>query len=245
MLLNSVSSFTKSFLKSSINANTLNLTTVPQCSIVYRYIKKRSPFDKTNYIDDYIPPQVKYHKTRKPRLPHWDDPNVHWPPVMQRPTKLQGKELIKSIENRERHIISALRPFRVPDIRTGDVIEFKYLFSISEGLGNILTGIVIGRRKPNSYDASFKVLMRLAGEQLVMDFKELSPFLVDIKILSRGSGNLRGSLAYLKEKGFNREQMLKPIVKGKMRRRKEDIRKLGRSSIDQKTKYDVNDDRTY
>ena len=37
-------------------------------NIVYRYRKQRSPFDKTNYIEDWVPRPNKYHKSRKPRL---------------------------------------------------------------------------------------------------------------------------------------------------------------------------------
>jgi hypothetical protein len=36
-------------------------------NIVYRYVPQRNPFDKTNYIDDYVPRVTKYHKSRKPR----------------------------------------------------------------------------------------------------------------------------------------------------------------------------------
>jgi hypothetical protein len=49
---------------------------VPNFGIVYRFRPRRSIFDQTAYIDDYIPKPTKYHETRKPRLTQWDDPNV-------------------------------------------------------------------------------------------------------------------------------------------------------------------------
>lgn len=245
MFLSSVLSSTKAFFKPAQTFTPMSLFTVPERSIVYRYIRKRSPFDKTNYIDNYIPPPVKYHKNRKPRLAEWDDPNVHWPPIMPRPTKLQGRELIRSIENREKYVINSLRPFKIPDIRSGDIIEFKYLFSISEHLGNVLHGVVIGRKNKNSYNSSFRVLIRLAGEQIEMDFKELSPLLIGMKILARGSGNLRSKLYYLRDLELSREQFMRPIVKHAMKRRKEDIIKKDAKVAKQRTlRFDVDDDRT-
>jgi len=225
MLVNNLIQSTKALIKPSAMATPLSLFNIPQQSIAYRYIPKRSPFDKTNYVDYYIPPQDKYHKSRKPRLSQWDDPNVHWPPILTRPTKLQGSELIRSIENREKHVRNALRPFPIPDVRAGDVIEFKYLFSISEHLGNILTGVVIGRKRIHSWNSSFRVLLRLAGEQIEMDFKEMSPLLIGMKIVARGSGNLRSKLYYLKHKELTREQFMRPILKKTMRRRREDAAK--------------------
>ena len=45
-----------------------SLTSRPIYSIVLRYTPKRSPFDKTNYISDYVPRAIPYHASRKPKL---------------------------------------------------------------------------------------------------------------------------------------------------------------------------------
>jgi len=92
-------------------------------------------------------------------------------------------------------------------------------------LGNILHGVVIGRKQRNSWNSSFRVLIRLAGEQIEMDFKEMSPLLIGMKILHRGSGNLRSKLYYLRDRELTREQFMRPILKKAMRRRKEDAAK--------------------
>jgi hypothetical protein len=77
-------------------------------------VPKRSPYDKTQYIEDYVPNPGKYHHTRKPRLAQWDDPNVHWPKLLPKVTKLEKKELIRSVEDRERVVIERQRNFRIP-----------------------------------------------------------------------------------------------------------------------------------
>jgi len=246
MILNSFLNSAKALFKPASTISSASLVSVPQRSIVYRYIPKRSAFDKTNYVDYYVPPPVKYHRTRKPRLAQWDDPNVHWPPLMPRPTKLQGKELIRSIENKEKFVQSSLRPFKIPDVRTGDVIEFKYLFSLSESLGNILTGIVIGRKHKNTYNSSFRVLSRLAGDQFEMEFKEMSPLLAGVKILAKGSGNLRSKLYYLREKELARSQFMRPILKRAMKIRRDEIgKKKGKRTKSRKHIFETAKDPLY
>lgn len=245
MFLRSFLSCSQALMKPMTPAPVMNLITASQRSIVYRYVRKRSPFDKTNYIDNYVAPPVKYHKSRKPRLPHWDDPNVEWPPVMPRPTQLQGKELIQSIEQKEKKIKDTLRPFQVTDIRAGDYVEIKYLFSLSESLGNILTGVVVGRKSRNSYNSSFRVVMRVGGDHVVMDFKQLSPLLAGIRVLNRGSGNLRSKLYHLANKELPKDKYTKAIVKRIVKRRKEDALKTkGKKTIIRTMRYDNREDPT-
>ncbi len=222
MILNSFLNYSKAFVKPTSFLAPLSLTTLPQQSIVYRYVPKRSPFDKTNYIDNYIPPPLKYHKKRKPRLAEWEDPNVHWPPIMPEPTKLQGKQLLNSLLHEEVQNMKRLRLFHVPDIRTGDVIEIKYLFSLSEQLGNILQGVVTSRRKKQSYDSSFTIVTMIAGSKVIMDFKEMSPLLVDMKLIHKGSGNLRSKLNYLKEIDVSKGQYMRPVLKRGMKKRRDE-----------------------
>jgi Ribosomal protein L19. len=194
-------------------------------SIVYGYVPKRSPFDKTNYVDYYVPPPTKYHKTRKPRLPQWDDPNVIWPPVMAAPTKNKFKELIQEVEMEEKKKIEALRPFKIPDMRSGDIVEFHMLHSLSEGKGNTLSGILIGRTKRNSLHGGFNVIFRFCGVEVIMNVKQYSPLLANLRLVARGSGNLRSKLNYLKHVRLSREELSRPIIKNTVKRRKEDTGK--------------------
>lgn len=64
---------------------------------------------------------------------------------MPRPTKLQGEVLIKEIEQREKLAIERQREFQIPDFRAGDIIQFHFLKSISEGYGNTVTGMCTAR----------------------------------------------------------------------------------------------------
>ena len=221
-----------------------SLLFTPRYSIVYRYIPKRSPFDKTGFIDDYVPRPNKYPKSRKPRLTQWDDPSVTWPHLIPRSTKDEGKALIKSLERREKLFIERSRNFSIPDFRAGDVVQFKYLHSISEGRGNYYTGICIGRSRKNEIDATFKVVFRFGGVEVVMNVKQNSPFLSDFKLVARGSGNHRSKLNYVAELGLTKEQLLKPMIKhNTMRRRKEDgVLKKIKESDPKESKLDASTD---
>lgn len=58
------------FLTHAKNRLTLQL----RQSIVVRYQKRRSLFDKTSYNPEWIPRLKLYHKNRKPSMPIWNDP---------------------------------------------------------------------------------------------------------------------------------------------------------------------------
>eukprot|EP01015_Nassula_variabilis_P030353 TRINITY_DN665_c0_g2_i2.p1 TRINITY_DN665_c0_g2~~TRINITY_DN665_c0_g2_i2.p1 ORF type:complete len:258 (-),score=27.19 TRINITY_DN665_c0_g2_i2:174-947(-) len=220
--------------------NTNSLVHKEMMGIVYRYQQQRSPFDKTNYVEGWVPRPNKYHKARKPRLPQWDDPNVHWPPVLAQPTKLKGRSLIREVEAQEKAQIEKLRPFKVPDFRSGDVIEFDYMFSLSEAKGNNLVGIVIGRKQRDTLNSSFKVVVRFCGVEMLMNVKQFSPLVTSLKILTRGSGNLRSKLNYIWQKTLTRDQSRKAVVKRAMKKRKDDyiIKKEDNLLISRKVSLD-------
>lgn len=92
-------------------------------SIVYRREKPRNIFDKTNYTEDWVPREKKFHPDRKPRLPQWDDPNVIWPPVSTRPTRLKGEALLQELRREEQNRLQLTKVYTVPDFRPGDVIR--------------------------------------------------------------------------------------------------------------------------
>lgn len=194
---------------------------------MFRYVPKRSPFDKTSFIEDFIPRQIKYHKDRKPRLPQWDDPNYVWPRLLPAPTQSKGKLLIREVEREEQMKIDLSRNFDLPDFRTGDVIQFHYYHSLSEGKGNTYTGLVVNRRNPYQLSGRFDVIFRFCGVEVYMGVKQYSPFLSNFKLVQRGSGNLRKHLYYLwEDRTLTLEQTRTPLKKGKaMRRRKGDVTK--------------------
>lgn len=222
---------------------TMSLTDIFKRNLVYRYVRKRSPFDKTSYIEDYVPRPTKYHKDRKPRLAQWDDPNVHWPPVLAAPTKHQGKTLIKELEKEEKLRLDLSKPFDIPDFRPGDVVEFSYIHSVSEGKGNTLRGIVMRRRNRNSLEHSFQISARFRGSQISFNQKVSSPMLTSFKLVEKGSGYLKSNLHWLPTSGLTKEQQLRPIRKRGMSKRKDEAAKQAVLTKSTKTILDdVKDD---
>ena len=56
----------------------------------------------------------------------------------------KGKTLISEIEKEYKEKIIKERPFKVPEFRTGDVLDVTLFKSLSEGKINKFRGIVIG-----------------------------------------------------------------------------------------------------
>lgn len=206
-------------------------------SIVHRYIPQRSVFDKTNYIEDYVARPNKYHATRKPKQLKWDDPNYTWPPVIPRATSLQGQSLITELERREKLAIERTRDFQIPDFRAGDIIQFHFLKSVSEGYGNTLTGMVTARYKNNSLMAGFDVVFRFCGAEVFMHVKQNSPLLTSIKVVDKSYGTLRQKLNYMWDDRLNTEQDLKKaIIKGGAKGGKRTDVYLERRALEKSTK---------
>ena len=74
------------------------------------------------------------------------------------------------------------------------LIRFHYLHSLSEGKGNLYTGLCIGVKKRKSLHCTVMVLCRVAGARTFFSLKMNSPFLVYFKIVKKGSGNLKVQL---------------------------------------------------
>lgn len=241
-------SYGLSFLKQSRSLLTNKLVTPiykPQASIVYGYQSKRSPFDKTSYVDYFVAGPQRYHKTRKPRRPEWDDPNVVWPQLLPAPTQRNYKSLLQEIEQEEKRKIEAIKPFKLPDFRTGDVVEFHMLHSLSEGKGNTYTGLVIGRKKKNSLMGEFVIVFRFCGYQVTMNAKQYSPMISNLRIVARGSGNLRSKLYHFKKMRLSKEDLSRPIIRRTMKKRREDVDKIKKGSSRRVgIKFDVGDDNT-
>lgn len=93
-------------------------------NIVYRRERPRNVFDKTNYIEEWIPRGKKFHPSRKPRLPQWDDPSVVWPPLSVKPTKKSGKQLLEELRVEEKNRLQLSKGYTFPDFRPGDVVRY-------------------------------------------------------------------------------------------------------------------------
>lgn len=99
---------------------------------------------------------------------------------------------------------------------------------MSEGNGNTITGLCVGKDKPTKLMGSFTVLFNFAGVPVRMKIKLNSPFLTDFQIMSKGSGDLKYKLAYI-WKLDKRTIPVAPIIKRTMAKRTDDEGKGKRS----------------
>lgn len=169
---------------------------------------------------------------KKPRLPQWDDPNVIWPPVMNPAINLkQRKDLINKMECEEKYKYKKMKNFEFPEYRTGDLIKFHYLHSLSEGKGNTFTGIVIGKWRSRGFKAAFMVVFHFYGEPVKMKIFENSPFLVHFEVWKRGTGNFRSKCHYVWENMEPHHRFDQPILRKKVLSRSGDLKKKKRSKM--------------
>lgn len=163
---------------------------------------------------------------RKPRLPQWDDPNVIWPPVLEPAIKYKNpKNLINDLNSEEKKKYKKMKNFEFPDYRTGDLVKFHYLHSLSEGKGNTYTGVIIGKWRCKGLGASFLVVFHFCGEPVRMKIFENSPFLVHFEIWKRGTGNFRKKCYYVWENMESHHTFNQPMLKKKMLSRSSDKKK--------------------
>jgi ribosomal protein L19 len=161
--------------------------------IIHRYVPIRSPFDKTNYIDNYIPPL----KTRKPRQAKWDDPSYEWPPKMPTYTEFQNKALVSEVEKEYLENLKAEK--KHPEIKTGDIVEVTTFQSMSGKQISVFKGICIGIRRAGTLNSSINVYGAVDGVHMEMHIKLYSPMVKEIKIIEFGTGNFRKRLNYFRE----------------------------------------------
>ena len=90
---------------------------------------------------DHVPEKT---RRSKDRLAAWDNPVMNWPPRMPRPTMHSGKTLLNHCDRTLKQKIEGERPFRIPNYRTGDVLEVSMFNSLSERKFNVYKGLVIG-----------------------------------------------------------------------------------------------------
>jgi len=112
--------------------------------------RKRNPFEMFGYNPNHLPHQGSYEQIRKKKLDAWENPKFDWPPKICRPTMHTGKTLLNLLDKEEKERVKSTRKWEVPDFRTGDVVKFSVLQSVSEGKAKEFSGIVFGKSAPNS-----------------------------------------------------------------------------------------------
>lgn len=65
---------------------------------------------------------------------------------MPRPSMHRGQTLLNHIDGEERRKIEESREFKMPDYRTGDVLDVTLFTSLSEGKFNSYRGLVYAKK---------------------------------------------------------------------------------------------------
>ena len=71
--------------------------------------------------------------------------------------------------------------------------RFKYIHSLSEGNGNLVTAICLGVNGRKSHMGSFMAAFTIAGVPVLMKLKLNSPMVTYFDLVQRGTGNIRVS----------------------------------------------------
>jgi ribosomal protein L19 len=111
--------------------------------------------------------------------------------------------------------IKSSRPFKVPNYRTGDVVDVTMFLSLSEGKFNKHRGIIYSMKNPNSLDKSFKIHFNEADQNVSMMVKEFSPMVAKIDIHKYGSNQLRRKLNHIPSLDLSKARITEPIIKGR------------------------------
>lgn len=143
------------------------------------------------------------------------EPPYNWPPFVPRPTMHTGKTLIAEVEREYKQQIEAGRQFKLPDYRSGDVVDVTMFRSLSEGKFNKHRGIVIGSKNPHSLNKMFKVHLNEAEMNFTMSIKAYSPMVAKVDIFKYGSNELRKKLSYVPDLELSKNRLNEPITKGK------------------------------
>lgn len=124
--------------------------------------------------------------------------------------------------------IKSSRPFKVPNYRSGDVVDVTMFRSLSEGKFNKHRGIIYSVKNSNSLDKSFKIHFNEAEQNMSMMVKEFSPMVAKIEIYKYGSNQLRKKMNHIPEMELSKTRVTEPIIKGrdyKSRDKKQEISK--------------------
>ena len=157
-------------------------STEPKVTLYHK--KRANPFLKQPFNENHIPHQGGYAKIRKnkPRLAAWDAPKFDWPPKLSRPTMHKGKTLINELDAEEKKRIVADRDFKIPDYRTGDVLKFTVVDSLSENNEKTYSGVCISKKAPNSIRAMAKINFSIDNVNCTYGMTLYNPMLKNIEI---------------------------------------------------------------
>lgn len=147
-----------------------------------------------------------------------------------------GKTLIGQIEKEYVEKIKTSRPFKVPNYRSGDVVDVTLFRSLSEGKFNKHRGVIYSTKRPNSLDKSFKIHFNEAEQNVSMMVKEFSPMVAKIEIYKFGSNQLRKKMNHIPNMDLSKTKVTEPIIKGRGYKSREKKHEAGKEVSPEKEK---------
>lgn len=133
--------------------------------------------------------------------------------------------LQEEINEEEKKRIELTRPFEIPDFRAGDQIEFHMQHSISEGKGNTIEALCLGRKKKKKYNGAFYCCFNFGGVRAFAFIHHLSPMLAHFALKQKGSGNLQSKLYRLWDRNTEIHQKILPVIRNGVMKRREGEKK--------------------
>jgi|688.fasta_scaffold595216_1 ribosomal protein L19 len=137
----------------------------------------------------------------------------------------KGKTLLAHIDSEERKRIESERKFKMPNYRTGDVLDITLYNSLSEGKFHTQRGLIIGKSMPNNLRHS--MTFHAVGDEMNYSFKVKvhSPLLANVEVYKYGSNQNRKKLWHVPALELSASKVTEPIIKGKNYKKRVDIGK--------------------
>jgi len=127
----------------------------------------------------------------------------------------RGKTLIKEIEREEKEKIEQDRPWKVPNYRSGDLVEVAMFQSLSEGKFSKYKGVILGQEKRKSLSKGFHLMMNVDDVNALQKIKVYSPLIAKVDIVKYGSNKNRNWLNQLASEDTPKQTLLEPVIKGR------------------------------
>jgi ribosomal protein L19 len=140
---------------------------------------------------------------------------------------------LNELDREEKLKIKKERKWDIPDFRTGDVVKFTIVHSMSENVEKDVSGLVIGKSAPNSIRARCRINFNAEDTNIIYSRNLYAPQVKNFQILKYGSNRLRNKLNHIPTLDMSPARLQEPIIKG--RNYKERSQKMKqRSSQDRK-----------
>ena len=135
--------------------------------------------------------------------------------------------MLNHIDSEVRQKIQSQQEFKMPNYRSGDVLDVTMFTSISEGKYNTLRGIVVGNKQRNNLRAAFKLHTVIDDVNTTIMVKENSPLLAKVEVVQYGSNQNRKKLNYIPDLELSKGRVTEPLKKGRNFKHRDEMFKAG------------------